>query len=72
VNAPETAAALPVLTVVDALDFLHRELGQDGPAMLTYVQRELARRTLAALAQDETAAAKQLGLSKAALKKLLE
>ncbi len=65
------APAAPALTLESALDFIHAELSNADEPLLTRVQRELARRTLAASNGDETAAAKKLGLTKPALKKLL-
>lgn len=61
----------PGLTVELALDFLHMELAKDVAPILPKVQRELARRALRTANGDETAAAKKLGLTKAALVKLL-
>ena len=65
------AHAKPVLTLAVALDFVHTELGATDEPLLPRVQRELAQRSLAACGGDETAAAKKLGVTKAALKKLL-
>ncbi|MFI5356597.1 MAG: sigma-54-dependent transcriptional regulator [Opitutales bacterium] len=59
------------LTVASALDFLHAELAQGEEGILPVVQRELARRALAAAGGSEAAAAKKLGLTLPALKKLL-
>lgn len=57
-------------TIKSAFDYLHDELSQGDEPMLPIVQRELAQRTLAALDGDESAAAKRLGVTKSALKKL--
>ncbi|MBW7894971.1 MAG: sigma-54-dependent Fis family transcriptional regulator [Opitutaceae bacterium] len=69
--ADEPVAAAAGLTVAAALDFLQTELAKDAAPMLPRVQRELARRVLQAANGDEAAAAKKLGLTKAALAKLL-
>ncbi|HRJ46231.1 MAG TPA: sigma-54 dependent transcriptional regulator [Opitutaceae bacterium] len=68
--APE-ASAPPSLTLEQALDFIHATLAAGEEPMLPQVQRELARRALAACNGDEAAAAKKLGLIRPALKKLL-
>ena len=61
----------PALTLAAALDFVHAELSDTNETMFLKVQRELAKRTLAAHHGDEAAAAKKLGLTGPALKKLL-
>ncbi|MEO7598488.1 MAG: sigma 54-interacting transcriptional regulator, partial [Opitutus sp.] len=65
---PEPA---PELTLKAALDFVHLTLAAGDEPLLTRVQRELAQRALAAVDGDEVAAAKKLGLTRPALKKLL-
>jgi DNA-binding NtrC family response regulator len=69
VEAPPTVP--PTLTLDAALDFIHAEFQDANEPMLERVQRELSRRTVKALDGNETAAAKKLGLTKTALKKLL-
>jgi len=59
------------LTVEAALDFLHRELSAGDEPILPFIQKGIAERTLKELDGNETATAKQLGLTKPALKKLL-
>ena len=59
------------LTVEAALDFLHRELSAGDEPILAFIQKGIAERTLKELDGNETATAKQLGLTKPALKKLL-
>jgi two-component system nitrogen regulation response regulator GlnG len=58
------APALPAL-----LDAVFAHLQADGPPLLPRLERELIRRALAACGGDEAAAAKLLGLTKAALQK---
>jgi two-component system nitrogen regulation response regulator GlnG len=70
-NPPIETTGKSNLTVETALDFLHSQLIDSEAGMLTTVQRELAQRTLDKLDGDAAAAAKQLGLTKPALKKLL-
>lgn len=69
VEAPPTIT--PTLTLDAALDFIHAEFQDAKEPMLERVQRELARRTMKAFDGNENAAAKKLGLTKTALKKLL-
>jgi len=57
------------LTLEGAFDFLHAELARAGEPMLPVVERELARRALAAAEGDAALAAKSVGLTKAALQK---
>ncbi len=59
------------LTIDAALDFLHDELMNSGSPLLPTFQQGLAQRTLATLEGNEAAAAKKLGITKAALKKIL-
>jgi DNA-binding NtrC family response regulator len=59
------------LTVAAALDFLHRELSAGEDAILPVIQKGIAERTLKEFEGNEAAAAKKLGLTKPALKKLL-
>ncbi|MSU24126.1 MAG: sigma-54-dependent Fis family transcriptional regulator [Opitutus sp.] len=72
VTAERVAAGEPALTVERALDFLHAELARDGGRILPQLERELIRRALATAAGDVGVAAKQLGLTKAALQKKLK
>jgi two-component system nitrogen regulation response regulator GlnG len=64
--------APPPLTLERAFDFIFAELKDQKTSMLEQAQRELARRTLTAHEGNETTAAKKLGLTKTALKRLLE
>ncbi|MCW5548382.1 MAG: sigma-54-dependent Fis family transcriptional regulator [Opitutaceae bacterium] len=70
VAEPE-ATASPKLTLEQAFDHIHAALAAGDEPLLPRVQRELAQRTMVALAGDEAAAARKLGLTKAALQKLL-
>jgi two-component system nitrogen regulation response regulator GlnG len=70
VAEPEATAG-PKLTLEQALDHIHAALAAGDEPLLPRVQRELAQRTVVALAGDEAAAARKLGLTKVALKKLL-
>ncbi len=66
--AVETESAL---TLEKALDFVFKELAQNDAPMLERIERELGTRAMAAAEGDEAKAAKQLGVTKAALKKAL-
>ena len=55
-----------------AFDFIFSEWKDGKGSMLEMAQSELARRMLAANEGNETSAAKKLGLTKTALKKLLD
>jgi len=67
----ESGVMATALTVESALDYLQRELSAGDKPILPIIQKGLAMRTLKALDGNEAAAAKQLGLTKPALKKLL-
>ena len=69
--SPPESKSESKLTTATALDFLHAELQDAAEGMLITVQRELAQRTLDSFEGDSAAAAKQLGITKPALKKLL-
>lgn len=62
----------PILTLEIAFDFLYASLSNDGELMQRSIERELARRALVASGGDASAAAKHLGLTKAALEKRLK
>lgn len=62
----------PTLTLEIAFDFLYASLSNDGELMQRSIERELARRALVASGGDASAAAKYLGLTKAALEKRLK
>ncbi len=68
-HAPAATAA--GLTVSGALDFLATELAKADAPVIPTMSRELAQRLLAACDGNEAAAAKRLGITKPALKKLL-
>ncbi|MEO7361945.1 MAG: sigma 54-interacting transcriptional regulator, partial [Gemmatimonadaceae bacterium] len=68
---PVVSEPVPKLTLEAALDFVHNALAEGDEPILMRAQRELAQRTLAATDADEAAAAKKLGLTRPALKKLL-
>jgi len=68
---PAAEEPRPGLTLATAFDFIHAELAAGGEPLLPRVQRELAQRALAAAEGDEAAAAQQLGVPRAALRKLL-
>jgi len=69
--AVPAAGTAPALSVAAALDFLYAELGAGDDPLLARVERELAQRALTAAEGDENAAAQKLGVTKAALNKLL-
>jgi hypothetical protein len=66
------AAGESSLTREQAFDFIYAEFVKDGENMLPLIEREIARRALAAAAGDAMVAAKVIGLTKAALQKLLK
>jgi two-component system nitrogen regulation response regulator GlnG len=70
-TAPVVVPKQPELTLETALDFVYSALDDGEEPTFARVQRELAQRALASLGGDETAAAKKLGLTKTALKKIL-
>ncbi|MBS0633776.1 MAG: sigma-54-dependent Fis family transcriptional regulator [Verrucomicrobia bacterium] len=69
--AESTASGEPALTVERALDYLYANLSTETEGLLPQVERELITRAMAAQNGDVTKAAKQLGLTKAALQKKL-
>ena len=71
IAAESISAGEPALTVERALDFLHANLRQEKTPLLERVEQELITRTLAAHSGDLKAAAAELGLTQAALKKRL-
>ncbi|MDB6167813.1 MAG: two component, sigma54 specific, transcriptional regulator, Fis family [Verrucomicrobia bacterium] len=71
VVAESVAAGEPALTRERAFDFLHAELRRDDEPLLEKVGGEMIRRSVAAANGDLKAAAKELGLTAAALKKRL-
>ena len=62
----------PTLTLEVAFDFLYASLSKNGEVMQSIIERELARRALVACGGETSAAAKHLGLTKAALEKRLK
>jgi two-component system nitrogen regulation response regulator GlnG len=70
-SAAAEAPAKAGQNLAAALDFVHNAICAADEPLWPRIQRELAQRSLAAANGDETAAAKKLGLTKAALKKLL-
>ena len=65
------AAAAPALTLDAALDFVLDQPRPSEPPLMAQIEREIVQRALKAADGDEAAAAKRLGLSKAALRKRL-
>jgi nitrogen regulation protein NR(I) len=59
------------ITIDSALDYVAEQLGASEEPLLPRFERELVRRVMKASNGDEAAAAKKLGLTKAALKKRL-
>jgi two-component system nitrogen regulation response regulator GlnG len=70
--APFDAAPAAAMTIDTAFDFLAQALGEEEAPIIARASRALAQRVLAALGDDEAAAARKLGLSRPALKKLLD
>src|ERR1017187_620217 len=68
--AGESAAA-PALTLEAALDYVAERLAASDPPLWPPGEREIVPRVLRAAGGDETAAAKRLGVTKAALRKRL-
>ncbi len=66
------ASSGPALTLDSALDFLAEQLRASESPLLAHVERELAQRVLNGSGGDEGAAAKKLGITKAALRKRLK
>jgi two-component system nitrogen regulation response regulator GlnG len=67
--ATETAAAVATPSLPALLDSVFALLKTEAPPLLPRIEREMIRRALAACDGDEAAAAKLLGLTKAALQK---
>jgi two-component system nitrogen regulation response regulator GlnG len=63
------AAGAPAATLEEALDLIFQQLGANGGKILQQVERELSSRALKAEKGDAAAAAKRLGITKAALLK---
>ena len=72
VVAESIASGEPALTVERALDFLHAELARESGPILPRIEEAMTRRALAAAGGDVGVAAKNLGLTKAALQKKLK
>ena len=72
--APVEAApvAEPALSLTRALDFVYAELAREGTPVLPMLEDEMVRRAMAAAEADVGIAAKNLGLTKAALQKKLK
>jgi two-component system nitrogen regulation response regulator GlnG len=60
-----------VLTLDSALDFALEQARPGDQPLMAYLEREIVQRALRAAGGDEAAAAKRLGITKAALKKRL-
>jgi DNA-binding protein Fis len=60
------------MTMDSALDYLAEHLKASEEPILRQIESNLAQRVLKALDGNEAAAAKRLGLTKPALKKLLQ
>ena len=71
VVAESLAGGEPSLTLHRALDFLHAELRQGEGPLLERLAQEMIQRSVAASPGDLKAAAAELGLTVAALKKRL-
>jgi two-component system nitrogen regulation response regulator GlnG len=72
IRGPSGESASPfAITVDSALDYLADLLRSSEEPLLAQFERELARRVLRAMGGDEAAAAKRLGVTKAALLKRL-
>ena len=65
------APTAPALTLDAAYDFIAEHLKDSAESLLPAVEKALIARVLKAVDGDETAAAKRLGLTKAALRKRL-
>ncbi len=72
VVAESVASGEPALTLERALDFLHGEFVRRGEPILPALEAEIIHRAVAAAGGDVAAAAKNLGLTKAALQKKLK
>ena len=72
IAAESIAAGEPALTAERALDFLHANLRHGQPPLLARLESEMIQRTLAAVDGDLKAAAAELGLTQAALKKKIK
>ena len=67
----EAPGAAPALTLEGAFDFVAESLKDSPEPLLAVVEKAMVSRVLRACDGDETAAAKRLGLTKAALRKRL-
>jgi two-component system nitrogen regulation response regulator GlnG len=65
--AAAPAAAGPVISIEEALDLVFDRLGSPEGKILQRMEREMASRALKAEGGNATAAAKRLGITKAAL-----
>ena len=72
IAAESIASGEPALTPERALDFLHANLRRDKQPLLARLESEMIKRTVAAVDGDLKAAAAELGLTQAALKKKLK
>ena len=72
IAAESIAAGEPALTAERALDFLYANLRQGDVPLLTRIEQEMIQRTVTAAKGDLKAAAAELGLTVAALKKKLK
>jgi len=72
IAAESIAAGEPALTPERALNFLHANLRHGQPPLLARLESEMIQRTLAAVGGDLKAAAAELGLTQAALKKKIK
>ena len=70
-SAGESASPFSI-TVDSALDYLAEHLEGSEQPLLAHLERELAQRVMKALGGDETTASKRLGVTKPALRKLLQ
>ena len=71
IAAESIASGEPALTTERALDFLHANMRRGDEPMLARMERAMIQRTVAAANGDLKAAAAELGLTLAALKKRL-
>jgi two-component system nitrogen regulation response regulator GlnG len=71
IRGPAGEPALPALTLEAALDFVAGQLVATEQPLWPQVEREIAQRVLKAAGGDEAAAAKRLGITRAALRKRL-
>jgi len=69
-NAGESSSPF-AMTIDSALDYVADQLKASDEPLLAQFERQVVKRVLASLNGDEAAAAKRLGMTKAALKKRL-